>query len=354
MTSSESGVSGLDGFRFPGEFEPHDRCWMCWPGNAALWGSHLANARDAYAAVAQAIRAFEPVTMVAHPEDAADAARRCGADIEVWAQPIDDSWVRDTGPTLLVDDDGASVAIDWVFNGWGGRSARTDADDALAGAIAAQIGARALRAPLVLEGGAICADGEGTLLVTESCLLNPNRTPGLDRTAIERHLMDLLRVETVIWLPHGLSDDHDTDGHVDTVAAFVRPGVVMMVEPPRDTAHPDHARLRENERVLLESVDALGRQLEIIPVPYAEGTRGTDGRPVARSYVNAYIADGGVVMPGFGLETDDAARAVVGEAFPYHDVVMLPEGATIALGGGNIHCITLHQPAARQRSGCAG
>jgi agmatine deiminase len=327
---------------------------MCWPSRAALWGDHLEAAREAYAAVAQAIRAFEPITMVARPEDAADAARRCGPEVEVWAGPIDDSWARDCGPTFLVDDQGSTVAIDWIFNGWGGKGSDATVDDALAAAIAARVGARIVRAPLVMEGGALCADGQGTLLVTEQCLLNPNRNPFLSRSAIQAHLMELLRVEEVIWLPHGLADDADTDGHVDNVACFVRPGVVMAVEPPRDPDHPDHDRLTENLRVLGEASDANGRSLEVLTLPYVPGMQGPDGRPLARSYVNFYIAGGGIVMPGFGLDTDAEALARVQDAFPYHDVVMLPEGATIALGGGNIHCITQQQPQPKPVPGCGG
>jgi len=344
----------LDGFRMPGEFEGHVRCWMCWPAKPALWGPHLDAARDAYAAVARAIRAFEPVTMVARPEDAADAAQRCGDEVEVWACPINDSWARDSGPTFVVDDEGTSVVIDWIFNGWGGTAGDVSADDALAAAIGARAGSRVVRAPLVMEGGSLCSDGEGTLLVTEQCLLNPNRNPSLDRAAVEHHLMDLLRVETVLWLPYGLADDDETDGHVDNVACFVRPGVVMMVEPPRDRDHPDHARLTANLAALADQTDAYGRQVEVLSVPHVPGTVGPDGRPLARSYVNFYIADGGIVMPGFGLDTDRIALDAVREAFPFHDVVMLPEGATIALGGGNIHCITQQQPRSKPVPGCGG
>ncbi|MBB4312859.1 agmatine deiminase [Roseospira marina] len=330
------------------------RCWMCWPAKPDLWGAHLDAARDAYAAVARAIRGFEPVTMVARPEDVADAAARCGGDIDIWAYPITDSWARDSGPTFVVDDEGTSLAVDWIFDGWGGKAGDVSADDALAGAIAARVGATAVRAPLVMEGGALCSDGEGTLLVTEQCLLSPNRNPHLDRASIERHLQALLRVETVLWLPYGLAEDTDTDGHVDNVACFVRPGVVMAVEPPHDCDHPDHARLSANMAALMAQTDALGRQIEVLSVPYVPATVGPDGRPLSRSYVNFYIADGGIVMPGFGLETDRVARDAVREAFPYHDVVMLPEGAVIARGGGNIHCITLQQPQPKPVPGCGG
>ncbi|MQX35532.1 agmatine deiminase family protein [Roseospira navarrensis] len=345
---------GLAGFRLPAETEGHVRCWMCWPSRPATWGAHLDAARDAFAAVARAIRAFEPVTLVARPDDAADAARRCGADIEVMPHPIVDCWARDSGPTFVVDDAGTSVAIDWVFNGWGGKAPDLAADDALAAAIAARAGARVVRAPLVMEGGALCADGEGTLLVTEQCLLNSNRNPGLDRAAIERHLRDLLGVDTVVWLPHGLADDGDTDGHVDMVACFARAGLVLMVEPPRDPAHPDHARLRANLAALQDETDAYGRQIDVLPLPYVPAATGVDGRPVARSYVNFYVAGGGIVMPGFGLDTDALALEMVREAFPYHDVVMMPEGALIARGGGNIHCITQQEPHARPKPGCGG
>jgi agmatine deiminase len=284
--------------------------------------------------------------MVARPADADDAANRCGEEIEVWAWPIDDSWVRDTGPTFLVDDGGGSVAIDWVFNGWGGKARQTTLDDALAGAVAARLGLPTVRTPLVMEGGALCCDGQGTLLVTEQCLLNPNRNPDLDRSGVERCLQDLLQVDAVIWLPFGLSEDTDTDGHVDNVACFARPGVVLMVSPPDDPAHPDNNRLRAAARVLRDARDARGRLIEVIPLPHVCGTLGPDGRILARSYANFFIANGGVVMPGFGLESDAAALNAVRAAFPGRDVVMMPEGNVVARGGGNIHCITLHQPRA--------
>ena len=222
-----------DGFAMPAEWAPHQACLMEWPTQtrAALWGERLDEAKRDYATVARAIAAFEPVIMVADPAQAGEAHDRCGSGIEILPVPIDDSWMRDNGPIFVADPQGRLALVHFEFNAWGERYLPYDRDALVPAAIAAHLGVRRYAAPFVLEGGSIFVDGEGTLLTTEQCLLNPNRNPALSRAEIERGLRDYLGAEVVVWLGQGHSADRDTDGHIDGIAQYVRPGVVMIHAP---------------------------------------------------------------------------------------------------------------------------
>jgi agmatine deiminase len=330
-----------DGFFMPAEWASHDACWMAWPCRDSLWGDGLEAARTAYAEVAQAIAGFEPVTMLVPAEDLEGAAARCGAGVRCQALPLDDSWMRDSGPTFVVDGKGGLAGVDWRFNAWGEKFLPFDQDALVAERLLAQLSVRRFAAPLVLEGGSIHVDGEGTLLTSEECLLNPNRNPDLDRAAIEALLCDYLGVEAFVWLGQGLDKD-DTDGHVDNIACFVRPGVVMAVTCD-DPADPNHAILADNLSRLAKARDAKGRALEVIELPLPREARYLDGQRLALSYVNYYIANGGIVMPSFGDANDGLALEIVSKAFPDRKVVQVPAGAILA-GGGGIHCITQQQP----------
>ena len=325
----------------PAEWAAHERCWMAWPCRASLWGEGLEPARDAYAAVAQAIADFEPVTMMANAEELDDARARCGADVNCQAMPHDDSWMRDHGPTFVVDGKGGLAGVDWRFNAWGDKFHPYDQDALVAERLLAQLGVTRYGAPLVLEGGSIHVDGEGTLLTSEECLLHPNRNPELDRAAIEELLRRYLGVEAFVWLGQGLDKD-DTDGHVDNIACFVRPGVVMTVTCD-DPADPNHAILQDNLARLAKTRDAKGRALEVIELPLPREARYDDGQRLALSYVNYYIANGGVVMPSFGDANDAQAFEIVSRAFPERKVAQVAASA-ILKGGGGIHCITQQQP----------
>lgn len=333
------------GFHMPAEWAPHTRCWMAWPCRPDTWGDDAAlfeAARDAYAAIAHAIARFEPVTMVAHPRDAAQARARLGRDVTVESWPISDSWARDTGPSFLVDGQGGLAGVDWGFNAWGMNY--TDfADDArLARRILDHAHARRFVGPLILEGGSISVDGEGTVLVTERCLLNGNRNPHLDRADVEAALGEFLGVEAVIWLGDGLEND-ETDGHVDEVACFTAPGKVLVLEG-QDPADPNTAILADAIRRLELATDARGRRLEVLRIPHPALRReGPYGR-MTTSYANFYIANGGIVAPSYDDPMDDRAKAVLEAAFPSREVVMVPSLALCA-GGGNIHCITQQEPA---------
>jgi agmatine deiminase len=326
----------------PAEWAPHERCLMAWPAREEAWrGCGLEAARDDYAAIARAIARFEPVLMVADPRDAADARTRCGADVEVVEVPIDDSWVRDTGPIFVLGAGGTRAAVDFRFNSWGEKFLPYDNDAAVARRLLEHLGVPRYEAPFVLEGGSIAVDGEGTLITTEQCLLNPNRNPAMSREEIEVGLRDYLGVETIIWLGEGLVEDEDTDGHVDNVCVFVRPGVVLL-QTVADEGNPNFAPAQENLRRLHEARDARGRELEVIELdvlPYAPDA----DRPVAVPYTNFYLANGAAIVPVAGQDTDDAAMALLDVALPEREVVPVP-GLNLALGGGGVHCITQQVP----------
>ena len=328
------------GFRMPAEWAPHARCWMAWPSRPEVWGERFEAVCLAYGEVARAIRRFEPVTMIVPPGAEEQAAAICGAGIDILAIPIDDSWSRDSGPTFLVDGRGAVAGTSWRFNAWGGKYTPYTDDDRLAGRLLDHLGLPCFEAPLTLEGGAIHCDGEGTLLTTESCLLNPNRNPGLDKAEAERLLRAYVGVERVVWLP-GDPDEHETDGHVDGIACFARPGLAI-VEMPSDPGVPHAPIMRENRRALELARDAKGRALEIVEIRDAGGYEDADDR-FCRSYINFYLANGGLVMPSYGLASDDAIAETLRPLFPGREVVRVPI-AEIAVGGGGIHCITQQQP----------
>lgn len=331
--------------RMPGEFEPHERTVMCWPTRVGLYpGELFARAEAAHAEVARTIAGFEPVTMIAAPgPPAARATAMCGEGIDVVELPIDDSWFRDTGPTYTVDDHGGLVAVHWAFNGWGDKH-RPWADDARVGARwASHAGHDVQVVPMVLEGGSITVDGEGTLLTTAECLLHPNRNPGMSSTGIEAVLDAQLGVSSVVWLPFGLALDHETDGHVDNVAAFSAPGRVL-VQCCDDRSEPDHDRLATNRRIASETIDARGRELDVMEVPvlpFAE----IAGRRVAAPYLNLYVGNGFVLVPTTGHDADPDMLALIAGEFPGHRTIGVDVGAILAFGGGGIHCITQQVPA---------
>lgn len=328
------------GMFMPADWEPHARCWMQWPRRAELWGPYLPQAIVAYAAVARAIARFEPVSVVAHPEDAAEARLACGSGVEVVALPIDDSWVRDTGPSFVKDPARGVSGVHWHFNGWGARHAHIANDAQVGGQLLKRLGMTCYRAPIVLEGGSIAVDGYGTLLTTEQCLLNPNRNPELHPREIAEALAMYLGVRRVLWLGEGLEGD-ETDGHVDMVACFAGRGRVLLNSPAR--GEPNHAAMHENRARLSRMSDAGGRALEVIDVPQPRQRRHEDGRVMPLSYINFYVANGAVIVPAFDDPHDDEAAGIIAAAFPGREVVQV-EALDIARGGGAVHCITLGQP----------
>ena len=363
MAATINSTPRRDGFRMPGEFEPHAGCWMLWPERPDNWRWGAKPAQRAFAAVAAAIAQFEPVTMGVSRSQFRNARHMLPDAVRVVEMSYDDAWMRDNGPTFVVNDRGAVRAVDWEFNAWGGLDGGLyfpwDQDRLVARKVAEIERVDRYAAPLVLEGGSIHVDGAGTCLTTEECLLNPNRNPRLRQAEIEAHLKAYLNVEVVIWLGQGVYLD-ETNGHVDNLCCFVRPGVVALTWTD-DPSDPQHAISLDAYRRLSAAVDARGRRLEIHkihqpdPITIApEESEGVDavegtlprqpGDRLAGSYVNFYIANSGVVMPLFDDPRDQAAREMLQALFPERRVVGVA-AREILLGGGNIHCITQQQPA---------
>jgi agmatine deiminase len=326
----------------PGEFAVHERTLMCWPTREQIYpGPLLAEARRAHAELARTIARFEPVTMIADPEQVDDAADQCGDEVDVVALPIDDSWIRDSGP-IYVTGGGDRIAVDFEFNGWGGKFGPWDDDAAVSGRWAAHAGHEVRSIGMVFEGGSISTDGEGSLVTTAQCLMHPNRNPHLNRREIADVLHDTLGAAAILWLPHGLALDHDTDGHVDNVACFARPGV-MVVQGCDDSAEADWLRLNVNRRIAEGWIDAHGRQIEVVEVPvlpFAE----RDGRRVVVPYLNYYVGNGFVVVPVCGHAADDDMLAIIAGQYPGRETIGLDIGAILAVGGGGIHCVTQQIP----------
>jgi agmatine deiminase len=351
-----------DGFRMPGEFEPQAGCWMLWPERPDDWRLGAKPAQRAFAAVATAIAQFELVTMGVSREQFLNARRMLPDHIRVVEMSYNDAWIRDCGPTFVVNDQGVVRGIDWDFNAWGGLDGGLyfpwDQDDLVARKVLEIERIDRYKANIVMEGGSIHVDGEGTLLVTEECLLNPNRNPKLTKGEIEANLREYLNVEKIIWLGKGVYLD-ETSGHVDNLCCFVRPGVVALTWTD-DESDPQYEISLDAYERLSVATDARGRKFEIHriyqPGPFyitKEESDGVDavegtvprrkGDRLAASYINFYIANGGIVMPVFGDPHDREARATLQKLFPEHKVVGVP-AREILLGGGNIHCIVQQQP----------
>lgn len=328
--------------RRPGEFETHERTWMAWPHRKDLYGDRLGRVQAAYAEIARAIAEFEPVTMVAHPDHAAGARNHLGDTVPVIELPIDDCWVRDSGPTFVTHGDGRVTGISWRFNAWGGKHSPCGDDDALAGRLLAREGLDVSQSWLTCEGGSLACDGDGTLIVTETSILHPNRNPGISKSFATAELKAMLGVEKVIWLP-GDPLDLETDGHIDGMCGYVKPGVVLF-ESNTDPRYPHSRILAENLAVLRSETDARGRSFEVIPLEEAIDAEVTSDI-FCRSYINFYLPNGGVIVPAYGTPADARARATIERAFPERKVVQIDVTA-IAPGGGAIHCITQEQPRA--------
>jgi agmatine deiminase len=334
-----------DGFAWPAEWVTHKRTWMCWPCRVEAWGGSegLLRAKQAVAHVARAISTFEPVVMAARPQDVAEATLACAGKVEIFEVALDDSWARDSGPTFLVGADGSKAAVQWQFNAWGNKY-HPYAEDALFATRVAKAADTALYcAPLVCEGGAIHTDGEGTLITTEQCLLNPNRNPNLNKQQVEERLALFTGARRIIWLGDGFLDE-ETDGHVDNIACFASPGRVIVGVPVR-RSYPDFEPVMEAIRRLKVLRDARGEHFEIIEIEQPRKQREDwRGCPLAASYVNFCLPNGGVVMPAFDDPGDERARAVLADCFPGRDILQV-DALDIVQGGGGIHCITQQEPA---------
>lgn len=325
-----------DGLRMPAEFEPHRATLMEWPTitRAEFWGDLFDRAKADFAAMANAVAAFEPVVMVTDPAQAPEARAMCSHSVEILPVPIDDSWMRDNGPIFVTDGSGGVALVQFGFNAWGEKYLPYDRDALVPERVAEHLGIRRYQAPMILEGGSFFVDGEGTLLTTEQCLLHPNRNPGMTREQIERTLGDHLGVDRVIWLGQGHPLDRDTDGHVDAIAQYVRPGTVLL-DVPADPADPYHETGIDNLERLRTARDAAGREIEI--VVFEAGT------PSSTAYMNHYLVNGGVIVPADGEPNDEAALEQLRAVYADREIVTVP-GKTILEGGGGPHCITQQIP----------
>lgn len=329
----------------PEEAGPHARTWMAFGPRVGIWGRELLPVvQKDLGRIAATIAGFEPVTLLVRGHEKALARKLSGSKVELLEAPHDDLWMRDTGPVFVRQANGKLAGIDFNFNGWGEK--QTHRDDAKVAALMCEAaGVPRVRSKLVMEGGGVEVDGEGTAILTESCILIDNRNPGVTRAAAEAILRDELGITKFIWLP-GVRGRDITDGHIDFYARFARPGVVC-AGLDNDKSSPEHALTRRHLALLKAATDAAGRTLEVVTfdAPYDLRWRGPYD-DFAGGYINFYVGNGFVLASNFGdTRTDGAAREKLTSLFPGREVVMLNTDV-VAAGGGGIHCATQQQPKA--------
>ncbi|XP_020586394.1 agmatine deiminase [Phalaenopsis equestris] len=381
MVADLRGKPALLGYRMPAEWEPHEQCWMGWPERPDNWREDAYYGQRLYANIASAISEFEPVTLCVSASQYTNAVNlhKDKHNVRIVEMSMNDAWFRDTGPTFVIFDSKLHselpkyqvAGIDWNFNCWGGTDgcySDWSLDILVARKILSLERLPRFSHQMILEGGSIHVDGEGTCITTEECLLNPNRNPEMRKEDIENELKMYLGVKKIIWLPNGLYGDDDTNGHIDNMCCFVKPGLVLLAWTD-DEKDPQYERSVEALSILSNTKDANNRKIDVIklhvPGPLymteeeANGIRNLEenakprlaGTRLAASYINFYIANGGIIAPAFDDEKwDKEAFHVLSSAFPDHKVVMIQGAREICLGGGNIHCITQQQPAIPQRN----
>lgn len=335
-------------YTMPAEWAKHQRTFISWPVQASMcFPDNHVSVCQGYADIIAAMAEFEPVTVLVNPDELERVNSLVGGT-NVTLLPIEhsDAWLRDNGPTFVVNKEGELAGVNWKFNAWGGKYAPWDLDDKVAPQILEQLQVTRFDAPLVMEGGSIHTDGEGTLLTTEECLLNVNRNPELGRGDIENYVMKYTGTESIIWLKRGLSGD-ETDGHVDNIACFAAPGIVIIqvCDDPQDENYEITA---ENVRILENAIDAQGRKLEIIKIQQPPRVDGEDGR-LTLSYLNFYFVNGGIILPVFGgtaAETDRLAEQVLTDLFPDRRIRTV-NGMAVITEGGNVHCTTQQMPVSK-------
>ncbi|ALD65015.1 agmatine deiminase [Arthrobacter sp. YC-RL1] len=335
-------------FLMPAETDPHERIYMAFPSGGYTLGDTAEEAeaaRSTWAAVAKAVARFTPVTMVVDPQAESDARRHLGEEVSYALRELDDAWMRDIGPTFVRDASGELAAIDWNFNGWGAQSWASWGKDSKIAAQVAQLEQTArVQSSITNEGGGIHVDGEGTMLATRSVQLDPGRNPEASAADIEAEFAKQLGAQKVIWLERGLTRDNEefgTRGHVDIVACFAEPGVVLYHDQ-QDPAHPDHAISAEVRSLLEAATDAKGRKLRLVPVPAPKTLKDEEGW-VDYSYINHLVTNGGVIACCFNDENDAQAARILAQAYPGREVVAVDATELYARGGG-IHCITQQVP----------
>ncbi len=371
MASVIKSTPKKDGFRMPGEFEHHDGCWMLWPERTDNWREQAKPAQEAFVKVATAIAKYEKVTMGVSKAEYENARKMLSDEIRVVELSNNDSWMRDVGPTFVINDKGDVRGVDWRFNAWGGEVDGLyfpwDEDDKVARKVCEieNLDYYSLES-FILEGGSIHSDGEGTAIVTEECLLHESRNPNLSKAEIENILCEYLNVEKVLWLPNGIYLD-ETNEHVDNIIHFCAPTKLVLAWCD-DKDDPQYELSKKAYDYLINEVDAKGRKLEVtklhIPsevtitkeeslgVDSVDGTLPrNEGDRQAASYANFYIANGAIILPLFNDEKyDKLAIETLQKVFPSY-VIEGIYAREIILGGGNIHCITQQQPSGGKTNG---
>lgn len=326
------------GLFMPGEWEKHTCCWMAWPARIDLW-PNIEATKKAYADVANTIAEFEPVNLLVLPSMLDDARAYLSKNVEIIEMSIDDSWTRDSGPNFLINDSGLLAGSTWEFNAWGDKFRPYDQDALMGSRILDWVSVDEYISTMIAEGGGITVDGEGTVITTESCFPNKNRNPHLTKKEIESELCRTLGASKVIWIP-GDPNETGTDGHIDGIAAFIEPGRIL-VEISPDSSDPHYRVGQNNVKALKNIKDAKGRTLEIDFI--YEGDYSVLEFDECRSYINSYLANGAVIVPGYNHERDLLAVETYQKIYPDREVVQI-QISDIAIGGGGIHCITQQQP----------
>lgn len=330
-------------WRMPDESAPHKRTWMAFGANADIWGNELLpEVQRNLALIANSISEYEAVSVLVRPQEMALTKRLLSSNITLVPQNINDLWIRDTGPTFVLDKNGTKAAVDFNFNGWGNKQAH-DLDRLVANVVANKSGVKRLASDIVLEGGCFEVNGAGTAIITESCSLNGNRNPNMSKSDFEAHLKPLLGLEKIIWLP-GIAGKDITDGHTDFYARFTHPGTAIAAYEP-DIHSYEHELSKTHIRMLKNATDAKGKPLEVIPIPAPYHIRPKYlSNDFAAGYVGYYVCNGAVFMQTFGdKKADQNAKAILQEQFPKRDIIGLAVDG-IAAGGGSIHCATQQEP----------
>ena len=336
-------MSNID-FYMPAEWVTHERTFIEWPVRESM--IHMENYElvcEDYAKVAKAIAQFEPVTIIVNENTRNKAQKMCGEQIEYLAIEHSDAWCRDSGPTFVLNEEHKIAGINWQFNAWGGKYLPYDLENEVAGKILNSYKVPILESAIILEGGSIHVDGEGTLLTTKECLLNKNRNASLSQADIENELRVKLNISKIIWLENGLAGD-ETDGHVDNVACFARPGVILL-QTCMNTEDANYDITLQNLETLNTATDAKNRKIEIIEIPQPPA-RYYEGERLTLSYLNFYMVNGGIILPVFGKDasqSDEKAIEILQKVFPDRNIV--PVNTSILITeGGNVHCITQQMP----------
>ncbi|TGE39050.1 agmatine deiminase family protein [Desulfosporosinus fructosivorans] len=334
-------------YTMPAEWVKHSRTYISWPVQSSMcYPEDYETVCLGYTEIIQAIAEFEPVTVIANTTNSEKLSRIFQNErVEFIYIDHNDAWLRDNGPTFLIKDTGELAGVNWQFNAWGGKYAPWNLDDLVAPQILNSVGVKCFDAPLVMEGGSLHVDGEGTLLTTEQCLLNPNRNPELTKEQIEAELKKFLNVQKIIWLKKGLDGD-ETDGHIDNIACFVAPGKIL-IQVCDDPEDENYQITQDNLKLLESETDALGRKFELIPIQQPPKLCDVEtGTRYTLSYLNFYFVNGGIILPVFGgeaAETDGLAVQMLGKLFPERRIRTV-NGMAIIREGGNVHCTTQQMP----------